>query len=482
MHDLDTTLESDLLRAELVSLPLALLVLLWVFRTAVAAALPVGVGALSVVGGIAIVLGLSHLTDIAQYTINVCSLIGLGVAIDYSLFTVSRYREELGHGHELSRRGAAAAPVATAGRVVVFSGIAVGTGLAGLLFFEGSYLASIGVSGAIVVALAVVFSLTFLPALLAVLGPRIHAGKLPGRRRAPSEERAGLLAPRRDLGDGAAGASARSDARCLAPPRWRSFFLHLRLAAADVRVLSAPTSGRRAPRSTTPFEPPSRTRRATRITVAVEFPSAPALTPERVAAIYDLSHRIAAMPGVRKVESLTDNGQPLPKEQAVYLLLNPPPEARPMVEMAKALLASDRVVLVHAVTDAAPESVEAREIVHAIRSARRVGDGTLLVAGATANDLDATAYILHRTPYAIGLVVGATFIVCWLSRSVGSMVCIKAVVMNVTRRHRRLVRGPRLAVSGRSPLRHDANRARSSRACRCSCSRSCSASRWTTRS
>jgi putative drug exporter of the RND superfamily len=132
MHDLDTTLESDLLRAELVSLPLALFVLLWVFRTAVAAALPVGIGALSVAGGIAIVLALSHVTDIAQYTINVCSLIGLGVAIDYSLFTVSRYREELAHGkpyEEALRRA-----VATAGRVVVFSGIAVGTGLAGLLF------------------------------------------------------------------------------------------------------------------------------------------------------------------------------------------------------------------------------------------------------------------------------------------------------------------------------------------------------------
>jgi RND superfamily putative drug exporter len=125
MHDLDTTLESDLIRAELVSMPLALLVLLWVFRTAVAAALPVGVGALSVVGGIAIVLGISHHTDIAQYTINVCSLIGLGVAIDYSLFTVSRYREELAEGKSYDE--ALARAIGTAGRVVAFSGVAVGT-------------------------------------------------------------------------------------------------------------------------------------------------------------------------------------------------------------------------------------------------------------------------------------------------------------------------------------------------------------------
>src|SRR5580692_3824540 len=189
MDDLDRVLEHDLIRAELVSLPLALLVLLLVFRTAVAAALPVGVGALAVVGGIAVVLGLSHVMDMAEYTINVCSLIGLGVAIDYSLFTVSRYREELAAGHDYPI--ALQRAMRRAGRVVAFSGLAVGTGLAGLLFFEGSYLHAMGIGGAVVVALAVVFALTFLPALLAVLGPRIHAGRLPlprlgGAARAPN--------------------------------------------------------------------------------------------------------------------------------------------------------------------------------------------------------------------------------------------------------------------------------------------------------
>ena len=148
MENLDRTLEHDLLRAEIVSMPLALFVLLFVFRTVVAAALPVGVGGLAVVGGIAIVLQLSHVTDIAQYTINVCSLIGLGVAIDYSLFMVSRYREELAAGRD--RRDAIVHTMGTAGRVVGFSGVAVGTGLSGLLFFEGSYLRSMGIGGAIV--------------------------------------------------------------------------------------------------------------------------------------------------------------------------------------------------------------------------------------------------------------------------------------------------------------------------------------------
>src|SRR5262249_39319766 len=99
------------------------------------------------------------------------------VAIDYSLFTVSRYREELEAG--LDYEAALVKSVAKSGRVVAFSGAAVGTGLCGLLFFRGSYLGALGIGGAVVVFLAALFALTFLPALLAVLGPWIHAGKMP---------------------------------------------------------------------------------------------------------------------------------------------------------------------------------------------------------------------------------------------------------------------------------------------------------------
>src|SRR5262249_5610392 len=135
--DLDRTLEVDLVHAELVSVPLALGVLLAVFGTLVAALLPIGVGGLAVVGGLAAVLALSHATEMAQYTVNVVTLIGLGVAIDYSLFIVSRYRDELarGAGTELALERS----LATAGRAVAFSGLAVGIGLAGLWFFPRSY-------------------------------------------------------------------------------------------------------------------------------------------------------------------------------------------------------------------------------------------------------------------------------------------------------------------------------------------------------
>ncbi|HEV2250446.1 MAG TPA: MMPL family transporter, partial [Candidatus Limnocylindria bacterium] len=97
-HDFNTILESDLQRAEYVSLPLALILLLLVFGTVLAAMLPLGVGMLAVVGGIAATFTLSRATDVSQYALNIVTLIGLGVAIDYSLFIVNRFREELARG------------------------------------------------------------------------------------------------------------------------------------------------------------------------------------------------------------------------------------------------------------------------------------------------------------------------------------------------------------------------------------------------
>ena len=390
MLDLDRILEHDLLRAEAVSLPLALIVLLFVFRTVAAATLPVGVGALAVVGGIAIVTALSRVTDIAQYTINVCSLIGTGVAIDYSLFIVSRYREELAAGKAV--RDALVRAMTTAGRVVAFSGVAVASGLTGLLFFDGSYLFAMGIGGMIVVALAVVFALTFLPALLAVLGPRIDAGRLPRRaaRAGGMWHRTAIRVMRRPL-------------LFLLPTLGLLLlmgvpFLHLRLAAADVRVLPTAVEARRGYELLRVHFPDQA---ATRIAAAVRFPSSP-MMPDRMVAIHALEARMATLPSVRAVDG---------------------PSTDPTIAMG-----SDAIVL-YAITDAPPESDEARGIVRALRADRSVADGALLVGGVTANDVDVGSYVASRVPRAVGVVVGATVIVVFLL--LGSAILpLKAVVMN----------------------------------------------------
>ncbi len=388
MHELDRTLEHDLIRAEIVSLPIAILVLLLVFGGLVAAVIPVGVGSLAVVGGIAIVVLLSHITPMAQYTINVCSLIGLGVAIDYSLFIVSRYREELALGHATT--GAIVRALSTAGRAVAFSGVAVVVGLSGLLFFQGSYLVAMGVGGAIVVALAVIFALTFLPALLAVLGPKIHLGRVPMLGRGGQNHfwrRMTVLVMQRPV---LVLLSTLSILIILGIP-----FLHLRVATTDVRVLEQGLESRDA------YELLQRDfpdQGATRFIVAIELQSASIPTPARAEALGALSEKIALIPHVRKVES-----QP-----------------------------GDRVTLFNVLSEAPPESAEARGIV---RSIRQLGeewpaeDGLMLVGGVTANDIDATEFLVERAPYAVGFVVLATVVVLFLLlRSV--VLPLKAVVMN----------------------------------------------------
>jgi len=417
--DLDHTLEHDLIRAELVSVPLALLVLILVFGSLAAAFLPIGVGGVAVVGGVAIVMTIAHVTDVAQYTINVVTLIGLGVAIDYSLFIVSRFKEELAAGAEVEP--AIVTALATAGRAVAFSGLAVGVGLGGLLFFPRSYLFTMGLGGVIVVALAVVCALTFLPALLAIVGRRITWGRVPFRLDA-------TVLPWRRLAD----AVMRRPLAVLVPTLALMIaiavpFARLRMAAADVRIIPHAVEARRGDdliRAQFPEEAQNR------IAIAVQFPDPAPLTPPRVDALFDLSRRVAALPGVARVESLVDLDPSLDRAayQQIYALPDGlrPPELR----QAIALASGGRVAVLAAVTDAAPDSDAARSIVHAIRAERRVGDGALIVTGQTANDLDTTAFILDHTPAAVAFVMLVTYLILLFAlRSI--VLPIKAVVMNL---------------------------------------------------
>ena len=419
LDDLGRVLGQDLARAELVSLPLALLVLLLVFRTVVAAALPVGVGGLAVVGGIGAVVALSRVADVAEYTINVCSLVGLGVAIDYSLFIVSRYREEMEAG--LAPPQALVRALEATGPVVCFSGLALTTGLAGLLFFHGSYLAAMGVGGAIVVALAVVFALTFLPALLAVLGPRVQALRLP---RIPLRIAGGFW-------HRAAIAVMRHPVLVLLPTlavlvAMGLPFRRLTMTSADVRVLDASVEARRGYDALQRDFPELG---ATRITVAVAFPSSPALDRERIGALYDLGKRIESFPHVTRVQSIVSSGD-LGREDLQSVLLSPPPLMADLIAEGKKMTVGADVVLLYALLDVAPEAPAAQGAVAALRRDRKVGDGTIWVGGRTAQDMDATEFVRARTPLAVAFVTGVTLLTLFLL--LGSIVLpLKAVVMNL---------------------------------------------------
>ena len=174
--DVQTITETDLRRSELISLPLAAIALLLVFGGAVAAGVPLAVGGAAVLVALAGIFIVASLVPMSIFVLNLATLLGLGLGVDYSLLMTSRFREELARRDGPDRVAEAVrATVATAGRAVFFSGLTVLLGLLGLVLFEFMILRSVGIAGAIVVGLTVAAALTLLPAVLAIVGTRIDA-------------------------------------------------------------------------------------------------------------------------------------------------------------------------------------------------------------------------------------------------------------------------------------------------------------------
>jgi RND superfamily putative drug exporter len=171
--EVNRTVEEDLRRAELLAFPLLFLMSLVFFRSLVAAALPLLVGGLAIVGTFLVLRVANELTEVSVFALNLTTGLGLGLAIDYSLFMVARYREEIakdGPGLPALRR-----TMATAGRTVLFSSITVAAALGSLLVFPQRFLYSMGLGGSLVTLLAAAVALVVLPAVLALLGQRVNS-------------------------------------------------------------------------------------------------------------------------------------------------------------------------------------------------------------------------------------------------------------------------------------------------------------------
>ena len=177
------TIESDLARAEGFAIPITLILLIVVFGGVVAALLPVGVGMLAVLGAFFVLWLVTAVTDVSVFSINLVTALGLGLAIDYSLFVVSRFREELHAGRSVD--DAVIRTVETAGRTVAFSALTVAASLSALLIFPLFFLRSFAYAGIGVILVAMLASLVSLPALLAVLGTRVDKWRVFRHRATP---------------------------------------------------------------------------------------------------------------------------------------------------------------------------------------------------------------------------------------------------------------------------------------------------------
>ncbi|GAA1413833.1 MMPL family transporter [Streptomyces thermospinosisporus] len=172
-QEMQTIIQEDLLRAEMIALPVTLVLLVMVFGSAVAALLPLGIGVVAILGTNAVLRGLTEFTDVSVFAMNLTTALGLGLAIDYALFIVRRFREELAaDGDPLTAVGAT---LRTAGRTVLFSALTVAVSLAAMLLFPQYFLRSFAYAGIAVVLLAAAAALILLPAALVLLGHRVNS-------------------------------------------------------------------------------------------------------------------------------------------------------------------------------------------------------------------------------------------------------------------------------------------------------------------
>ena len=177
--DFDTALKNDSIRAEIIGIPLSLVILLFVFGTFTAAMLPMAIALLMITLSTAISFWMSDwwFFGLTQYSVNMISLIGIAVSIDYSLFMISRFREELDGGAEVE--DAIAKMMETAGKAVLFSGATVAISLCSLFYFTATHIPSMAMGGSLAVATSLIYCLTVLPAMLSYIGPKIDSLKVP---------------------------------------------------------------------------------------------------------------------------------------------------------------------------------------------------------------------------------------------------------------------------------------------------------------
>jgi RND superfamily putative drug exporter len=415
-HEVGDTIEEDLLRAETIALPITLVLLILVFGSVVAASLPLVIGVMSIVGTFLVLRVLAGLTDVSIYALNLTTALGLGLAIDYSLFIVSRYREELRAGYQ--PRVAVTRTVRTAGRTVAFSALTVAASLCATLVFPIAFLRSFAYAGVAVALLAGLFSVVVLPAILFLLGNRVNALTLWRRSVNPPEEgfwhRVATVVMRRPIPIATAVVAF---LLVLGAP-----FLGLRLSSPDDRVLPESADVRQV-HDVLREEFSSEEAGA----LSVVAPDAPSAVPGLRNQIDAYAAQLATMPSVARVDAATGTycgaglaGQ-LGCEPGQLVL---PPDSSPRY----AGFSADGATYLSVIPSVEPMSPAGEDLVHDIRNADAPWD--VLVTGQSASLIDTNQSLFDRLPWALGLVAAITAVLLFMM--FGSVVIpAKAIVLNV---------------------------------------------------
>jgi RND superfamily putative drug exporter len=417
--DTRVQLEQDLRTAEVISFVALGLLLLWVFGTPVAAVLPLVVGFSTILLSVALLKASTLLADVSVYTVNVVSMLGLGLAIDYALFILSRFREERALG--LSVADSVLRTMTTAGRTVIFSGITVAASLSCVALLPQRFFENMALAGGLSVVSAMLTSVLLLPALLALLGDKVNRFALPVlARRARHQEEGG---------------------------RWYRFsyfimrhaWMVLFTTLGVLLLIGTPVLHMEIGPSDAKSLPPQVDSRQVQDTLRQSFPRAD-LSPifvtvrapagfrdaQSIGGLHDLTDAIGKLPGVRQVTALTNLDPAL--NRADYQLLYENPDQFPLAAQALSHLARGEYTLVYVNYDLDPTQADARRLAQGIRDLPRPeGLAEVHVGGFPAFHLDYLQTLGKGVPVVIAAIVAVIFVLLFLM--LGSLLVPAKVVL-----------------------------------------------------
>lgn len=425
--DAQALARADLERAELVALPIVLLILLIYFRRPLPALLPVLVGGFAITGTFPVLWAAAELAGMSLFALNIVVFLGLGLAVDYSLFIVQRQREELAVGNSVAV--ALQHTLATAGKTVLFSGVAVIVSLLALAWVPISLLRSIAVGGTLVVVLANVGALVILPTLLALLGTRVAGVGVWG---------AGPIDHRLEQEQGPHGAWSRVAAAVMRRPG-----LVVTIVGAALLLVGAPALRMQtAPADARIFPPESEVHQVhAAVSDAERFEVDPSAThlllvqtrsgesilePDALAAMQDYANELERIEGVVAVRGLTS--LPLPPGGPTLAQVVDSPAMPPALKAELDAVVADEATLLQVISQVPSSSPAARQQLQAIDAAVP-DDLEVQIAGAAAHARELDRALSDRLPWA-ALTVALASIVVLIVAFGAPVVALKAVIMN----------------------------------------------------